>query len=199
MLELDRNGLCNVLQTLGDRLRVMNSTPVHLVICGGSALIELDLVSRTTSDVDVVALANSQGELLSPVPLPIKLKQAVDEVAVLHGLSEQWLNNGPSSDEGGLFQEGLPKGLLERAHEERFGTHLTVYFIDRYDQIHLKVYAAADRMGVHVSDLMALEPTSDEMEQAAGWCIKLDPSEEFRVIIKTMFKELGYGDVAEKL
>ncbi len=199
MDKLNRNALYNVLQTLADRLRVKNSSHIQLVICGGSALIALNLVSRTTGDVDVVALANRNGVLLSPVPFPEELIEAIHETAVLHGLSDDWLNNRPSSGEGGLFQEGLPEGLLNRAHMRQFGTHLTAYFIDRFDQIHFKVYAAADSMGVHVNDLMELNPASGELEQAARWCMTLDPSEEFRITIQTMFKELGYGDVAEKL
>lgn len=199
MGDLNRKILHIALRTLDERLSFKQSSPIRLVICGGSALIALDLVSRTTSDVDVVALVNSDGALLSPVPFPKKLSEAIHEVAVLHQLPEHWLNNDPSSDEGGLFQDGLPEGLFDRAHRFEFGTHLSVYFIDRFDQIHLKVYAAADSMGVHVSDLMALEPSPDELEQAARWCMKHDTSDEFRNILRSMFEQLGYENVAARL
>ncbi|MCD4846679.1 MAG: hypothetical protein K8R76_00640 [Candidatus Aegiribacteria sp.] len=175
--------------------------PVRLVVCGGSALIAMGLVSRTTDDVDVVALVDSMERLISPTPFPIYLEKAIREVAIVLKLPEHWLNSDPSSDSGGLFQTGLPVGLLSRAHRRDYGSHLTVYFIDRTDQIFFKVYAAidGDRGSIHVDDLAALEPSSKEMESAARWCMEHDPSEGFRVILISMFEQLGYGDVAERL
>ena len=199
MVEMNKNSMLEALQVLGERLRLKRSSPVQLVVCGGSALLALDLVLRSTADIDVVALTTSDGELLSPSPFPEGLPEAILDVAELQGLPEYWLNYGPSRDSGGLFQCGLPEGLLGRAHRRDFGDHLRVYFIDRYDQIHFKVFAAADSLGVHVDDLMALNPTSEEMEAAASWCVTHDPSDGFRLILKSMFEQLGFGDVAERL
>lgn len=73
-----------------------------------------------------------------------------------------------------------------------------MYYIDRRDQIFFKVYAA-DQLGVHVDDLIALDPTSDEMPAAARWCMTHYPSKEFRYILISMFQQLGYEDVAGQL
>ncbi len=159
---LDGEALETVFQSLAIRLQENGSGPFEIVICGGSALILSGLISRTTKDVDIVALAAS-GLLLPPDPLPEALKKAAVEVAEDLGISLEWLNNGPSRGEGGLFQMGLPAGLAGRLHTRRYGARLTVHFIDRLDQIHFKLYAAADRGGYHIADLQALGPTATEI------------------------------------
>ena len=106
-----------------------------------------------------------------------QLERALETVSIR--LQDNWLNNGPSRGEGGLFQLGLPGGLQERWHTRFYGSHLTVHFIDRLDQIHFKLYAAADRGGYHVEDLLALGPTSDELVTAARWATTHDVSECF--------------------
>jgi len=199
MAELDRKLLQEALLLLGERLRSKEADPIRLVVCGGSALVALDLVSRSTVDVDVVAMVSADGDLLSPVPFPGVLTEALDEVATLLELPSDWLNYGPGRDSGGLFQCGLPDGLLDRAHPSNYGAHLQIFFIDRRDQVFFKVFAAADRLGVHVADLVALDPTPEEMEAAALWCMTHDPSEGFRGILQSMFEQLGYNDVAERL
>ncbi|MCD6588447.1 MAG: hypothetical protein J7K88_07840 [Candidatus Fermentibacteraceae bacterium] len=199
MTALNGKILDEALGILGERLQFKGADPVRLVVCGGSALIALNLVTRSTNDVDVVAMVSENGELFSPVPFPEILAEAVDEVATLLELQTDWLNYGPSSNSGGLFQTGLPDGLLQRAHQSEYGDYLQVFFIDRRDQVFFKVFAAADRLGVHVDDLVALNPTSEEMEAAALWCITHDPSDGFRGILISMFKELGYEDAAKRL
>ena len=49
-------------------------SPVHLVVCGGSALIALKLVVPTTKDVDVLATLQD-GELHCARPLPEWLQE----------------------------------------------------------------------------------------------------------------------------
>jgi hypothetical protein len=199
MTALNGKILDEALGILGERLQFKGADPVRLVVCGGSALIALNLVTRSTNDVDVVAMVSENGELFSPVPFPEILAEAVDEVATLLELQADWLNYGPSSNSGGLFQTGLPDGLLQRAHQSEYGDYLQVFFIDRRDQVFFKVFAAADRLGVHVDDLVALNPTSEEMEAAALWCMTHDPSDGFRGILISMFEEPGYEDAAKRL
>ncbi len=196
---IDSRTLDSALILLEGRLRLNAALPVGIVVCGGSALIATGLVSRTTKDVDIVALADESGALLSPAPLPEALSVAAREVALTLEIGENWLNNGPSSDEGGLFQTGLPEGLSTRLHKREYGSQLTVYFIDRVDQIYFKVFAAADRAGYHVDDLMALNPSPGEMEQAAMWAMTHDPSDGFRIIMKSMLEQLRYAEVAERI
>lgn len=195
---LDRRALDRAFASLAIRLEQNEAAPQEIVVCGGSALILTGLVSRTTKDVDIVALAVS-GDLRSPDPLPSELREAAAEAAEDLGLQTDWLNNGPSRGEGGLFQMGLPEGLAERLKTQHYGAHLTVHFIDRVDQIHFKLYAAADRGGYHIEDLRALEPTPAEIEAAARWATTHDVSEGFVMILKDLLRSLGYADSADKL
>ena len=58
------------LTLLGEKLGFDRAEPVSLVVCGGSSLIALGLVDRTTKDVDVLALMGEHGRLLPSEPLP---------------------------------------------------------------------------------------------------------------------------------
>ena len=94
---------------------------------------------------------------------------------------------------------GLPEGFQERLHVRVYGSHLTVYFADRIDQIHFKLYAAVDRGGYHISDLEALRPTDDELTRAARWALTHDVSAEFAALLKRVLQALGHGKVAENV
>ena len=155
---MDGETLEMAFESVAIRLRENGADPIEIVVCGGTALILTGMVPRTTKDVDIVALAKS-GVLRSPDPLPDDLRKAAAEAAEDIDLPANWLNNGPSRGEGGLFQMGLPAGLAERLHSRHYGVHLTVHFIDRLDQIHFKLYAAVDRGGYHIEDLRALDRT----------------------------------------
>ncbi|BDU71346.1 hypothetical protein METEAL_05200 [Mesoterricola silvestris] len=171
---------------------------MHLVVCGGSALIALGLVSRTTRDLDVLALAR-EGRLVAPVPLPPALVVAAEAVAKVFGLPRNWLNNGPSSGEGGLFQVGMPEGLQDRLVTCAYGPALTVSFIARADQIPFKLWASVDRGGYHIDDLLKLQPTAEEIRAAALWTLEKDVSEGYRMVLGSLLTELGYADVARSL
>ena len=199
-IQISRESMDQALSLLSGRLDLAQSDPVRLVICGGSALIATNLRRRTTRDVDVVALLSTAHELISPDPLPDFLLKAADQVARDLGLIEGWLNNGPSRGEGGLFQMGLPQGFVSRLTEREYGPRLIVYFIGRLDQIHFKLYAAADqREGTHLNDLKALHPTAAELEAAARWTMTLDVSEGFRMVLKDLLTQLDHESVAERI
>jgi len=188
------------LSLLAGRLDLAQTDPVRLVICGGSALIAMSLRQRTTRDMDVVALLSAAQEPISPDPLPDFLLRAADQAARDLGLFEGWLNNGPSRGEGGLFQMGLPEGLVGRLTEKKYGPRLAVYFIGRLDQIHFKLYAAVDqRDGTHLNDLKALDPTAAELEAAARWAMTHDVSEGFKMVLKELLTQLGHESVAERI
>lgn len=194
----DRLSLGLALASLAIRLEANQSPPLDLVVCGGSALIMTGLLARTTQDVDVVALIR-HGHLCAPDPLPPELARAVQEVAEDLNLPPTWLNNGPSRGAGGLFQMGLPAGFVERLHQTAYGNCLTVHFIHRLDQIHFKLYAAADRGGYHITDLRALAPSVDELLAAARWAMTHDVSEGFAMIVKNLLRNLGHDDVASQI
>lgn len=195
---LDADNLQRALESVAIRLDENCTGPMEIVVCGGAALSLMRLVLRTTKDVDVVALARG-GHLYSPDPLPEGLRRAVAEAAEDLGLSDNWLNNGPSCGEGGLFQMGLPDGLAQRLHSVSYGPSLTVHLIDRIDQIHFKLYAATDRGGYHIEDLLALAPTADEIERAARWAMSQDVSEGFAMILKDLLRMLEYAETADRI
>jgi hypothetical protein len=197
---ISHDNIDQALSLLAGRLDLAQTDPVRLVICGGSALIAMSLRRRTTRDMDVVALLSAAQEPISPDPLPDFLLRAADQVSRDLGLFEGWLNNGPSRGEGGLFQMGLPEGFVGRLTEKEYGPRLAVYFIGRLDQIHFKLYAAADqRDGTHLNDLKALHPTAEELEAAARWAMTHDVSEGFKMVLKELLTQLGHESVAERI
>ncbi|MFA6241479.1 MAG: hypothetical protein WC655_11140 [Candidatus Hydrogenedentales bacterium] len=195
----DETRLNEAFMLLDGRLRLIGASPVGLVVCGGASLLATGLVSRTTRDVDIVAMMAKKGALTDPDPLPEALIRASGEVTEVLGLPEDWLNNRPSRGDGGLFRMGLPSGLCERLQLRHYGACLTVGFISRLDQIHFKLYAAVDRGGYHISDLVALNPADSELEAAARWSMTHDVSEGFRGALKQLLMDLGHAIVAERL
>lgn len=162
----------------------------ELVIVGGSALVALGLVERATRDVDVLGILSETG-LSSSEPFPEVLATAVARVARDLGLPADWLNSGPSA----LLDLGLPKGFLDRAHRVEIGHGLVVFYADRYDQIHLKLYAMVDHAGGrHEEDLRALAPTPQELLAAARWTTSHDPSVGFRQQLLLALGRLGVDD-----
>lgn len=176
-----------LLSALAQQLEARGETHT-IVVIGGSALISLELVSRATRDVDVVALLADQ-ELVSAKPFPEGIVAAAGRVADDFGLPATWLNNGPTD----LLDFGLPGGFLERATVRSYGPGLQVLFASRLDQIHLKLYAAVDQEGgQHLTDLQALQPTNEELLAAAAWSETHDPSPGYREMLD---KALAYFGV----
>lgn len=199
--ELKSEQLDQALGLLGEYLENEGHDHHHLVVCGGAALIAKSLVVRTTSDVDVLALLNEEAKALSPDPLPDEIIEGAAFVQkTMPVLPEDWLNNGPSRHPGGIFQTGLPEGLVERLSSRHYGEALTVYFLDRIDQIHLKLFAAIDSgPGRHVDDLLKLTPSPEEIEAAANWSLTHDRSSGFKMMLTSMLNQLGFSDVASNI
>jgi hypothetical protein len=188
------------LRLLDGRLKMNQSSSFSLVVCGGTALNAMHLIQRTTKDVDIVALMDSNNQLVDPAPLPEELLVAAKEVADTLNLPQDWLNNGPSSGDGGLFRLGLPDGFKERLVKNYQGEKLTVYFASRLDQIHFKLYAAIDQLGsYHASDLKQLSPSDEELLEAIRWATTHDPSEGFQAAIKLFLQEFGYERLVDKI
>ncbi len=178
------------LRVLGNLVAVRKRPAIHLVVCGGSALIALNLATRTTNDVDVLAVLES-GELRCARPLPAWLLGDAKAVGSELNLPENWLNDGPADES--LFRLGLPAGFAERLVLREFGPSLRVSFISRYDQIHFKLYAAADQGGRHFTDLKKLQPTNEELHAAARWTFTQDVSDAFRQVVGEVLHALGHG------
>lgn len=167
----------------------------NLVVCGGAALSIQEVIARATGDVDVLALI-SEGSIVGARPLPLQVQDAAKLVALNLGMGPGWLNDGPASQ----IRYGFPKGFQERLEARSYGKALTVYLIGRLDQVHLKLFASADQgPGKHVDDLLALNPTEEEMSLAAHWVKGQDASDLFPVILRDLLRQLGYERIAAQL
>ena len=183
------------LRDLADALELEESEPIDLLICGGAALAVKGFVSRATDDIDVLALVLDEKDVAAK-PFPQPLQEATRRVARARGLPDGWLNPGPAD----MQQFGLPAGIVQRAEKREYGALLSVRFLGRFDQIHLKLYAAVDQSGgKHLSDLQQLDPTPEELVEAARWCIMQDPSPGFRQVLEWFLQEEGHDDVLERI
>ena len=193
---MDQSALDQAMTLLGNLMVARKRSPIHLVVCGGSALIALNLVTRTTKDVDVLATLDGD-QLHCARPLPDWLHEDANAVRTELNLPDNWLNDGPADEN--LFRLGLPSGVAGRLVQREFGPVLKVGFISRYDQIHFKLYAAADQGGRHFTDLKKLSPTADELLAAARWTFTQDVSEGFRQVVGEVLQALGYENLINQL
>lgn len=162
-----------------------------VVVVGGTALIVQGFVTRTTRDVEVIAISRDPTDrdrkaIEPPEPLPESLLRAISRVARDYNLPDDWMN----TTAGLLWKTGLPPKLEERIHWEQYDG-LWLGLADRYDLIFLKLYAAADSEGpssVHYQDLMALQPTNEELDAAAQWVRSQDPSAPFVRILNQVLE-----------
>lgn len=178
-----------LLSALGEQLAEAGET-YDLIAIGGSALLALGFDARVTRDIDVVAIRTDSG--LTPAdPLPEALDVARRRVARDFGVADDWLNAEPT----GMLRDGLPDGFTERLTTRAYGSALTVRFASRFDQIHFKFFALLDRgPGKHEHDLKALEPTRDELVEAARWCLTQDIGEGHPAEVRRVLAYLGVED-----
>lgn len=197
-MKIDQQRLEQALGLLGELLEFRERAAGHFVVCGGSSLLALGLVRRTTTrDVDILARMH-EGQLVQAKPLPDWLLADAEEVRQQLNLPDNWFNTGPADDS--FFRLGFPQGLAERVKTRDYGSRLRISFISRYDQIFFKLYAAADQdAGRHFQDLEDLQPTPDELLAAARWTRTQDPSEGFLLVLRELFKHLGHGNLADQL
>ncbi len=171
MAELDHNIVHESLTLLGELLAERRARPLHLVVSGGSALLAAEIVSRTTHDVDVIAMRGEvDGDIVDAYPLPEFLKECAREVAEEKRLRPNWLNAATA-----LLMIDLrrfPADFLADLVERSYGDWLRVSFIGRSGQIYLKFYAAVARSEARdLSDLQALAPDAAETERTARWLV----------------------------
>ena len=178
----------NIIAALRALGEILASQGEHaaVVVVGGTALIMQGFVARATRDVDVIAISRDPPErerkaIEAPEPLPESLLRAISRVARDYNLPDDWMN----TTVGLQWKTGLPQGFEERIHWEQYDG-LWLGLADRYDLIFLKLYAAADSEGpssVHYQDLMALQPTNEELDAAARWVKSQDTSAPFARIL----------------
>lgn len=196
MTHLAPETLQQALSALAGFLEADGAAPESLVVIGGSALLALGIVSRTTRDVDILAGVDPGRGLVDPRPMSKALRAAADKVARELRLDPHWLNTGPADQ----VLAGLPEGFLTRLSRQDYGPCLTIHFPDRLDLIHLKLFAIVDQgAGRHVRDLQALQPTEDELLRAAQWVLTQDAGECFPQIVRNTLTALGHGNLVTRL
>ena len=192
--------ITQLFKRLNSKLVYAQAAPVELVVCGGAALIAARLVTRSTRDVDILALAHVEGTEVTLLPrgqLPEELKRLAGEIAIELGIDADWLNFGPSP----LFDIGLPPGLTTRLKKTTYGACLKVHFISRIDQVHFKIFAAMDpKEGTrHLSDLLDIEPSVDEVNAAVSWLLGRKVSAQFKTTLKQVLERIGHESIARTI
>ncbi len=196
MNRISSETLDQALFALAAFLEDTHAEPESFVLIGGSALLALGLVSRTTREVDITAGVDSQQGLIDSRPMSDALKSAALSVARELDLDERWLNTGPTDQ----VLAGFPDGFLERLTPRIYGPCLTIFLPDRYDLIHLKLFAAVDQgMGRHVRDLEAINPTDEEILAAARWVLTQDAGEVFPALVRDVLKQMGHERISTQL
>ncbi|MEK0447456.1 MAG: hypothetical protein RLZZ399_2777 [Verrucomicrobiota bacterium] len=195
-MHLSLDSLDRVLWALAAFLEDAMAPQETLVIIGGSALLALGFVSRTTRDVDILAGVDPERGLVDPRPISQTLQTAAAKVAAELRLDPDWLNTGPADQ----VLAGLPEGFLHRLTKREFGPFLTIYLPDRIDLIHLKLFAIVDQgLGRHSADFAALKPSDDEVLAAVRWVLTQDAGPVFPAIVLETTRAIGYGHLLAKI
>jgi hypothetical protein len=126
---MNEDDLSKALHLLGEFLAEGPSAPVWLVVGGGSALLAQRLSNRPTKDVDVMALREWEGNVISAFPLPVPVKQAAAKVATELRLDADWLNGAASLH--GFDLSLLPTSFWQDLDTREYGQTLKVSFIGR--------------------------------------------------------------------
>ncbi len=200
-----------VLKRLAALMEDAGSPSVGLLVCGGAALNVLGILKRGTRDIDVICVVEDVGSevhFIKSDKLPWDLPRFVDDIARDLGLAmkdrkgnplqddQKWLNLGPHR----LLDFGLPEGIEERLTKRQYNSALTVYFIGRKDQIHLKLYACliSHREAVHTQDLYKIDPTEDEMRAAVSWLVSRSITGRHRKKLREVLWDFNYVHIAEE-
>jgi hypothetical protein len=183
--EIDR-----FLAALGEILG-SSSLSVQILIVGGASLSLAGWIPpRSTRDVDVLAAieGDAAGPVLVPAAqLPPAFFDAVARVARDFNLPSDWLNVEIAAQ----WKTGLPPSASNDMEWRDYGA-LKVALAGRSTMIALKLFATVDRgpESVHFQDLVALDPTADELVAAASWVRSQDVAPEFASILEQAIAEV---------
>ena len=127
------------------------------VVVGAAALNIMGVIKRQTVDFDILE------PILSPEIQ--ELAATFRKKLSLEGfeLEADWINNGPYQ-----LQKLLPKGWEKRTQNIFVGKAIKLLTLERSDLIRTKLFGYCNRY-VDIGDLIALKPSSDELEKAAHW------------------------------
>ena len=167
------------LAALGEQLQSRRSH-ASVIVVGGATLNILGIISRSTTDVDVIALAHRSEDgtirLERAEPLPPELVDAVRIVGRDFGLPDDWMNSAVEKQ----WSTGIPPSIDQDLTWRTYGA-LEVGFVGRRTLIALKLFAAVDQgpKSVHYQDLLRLAPSEEDLQDAARWVETQDASPEF--------------------
>ena len=154
-------------------------------IIGGAALTILDIISRMTEDIDCI-----------DPEIPIAIKNASIEFIKLNSqfglIPEKFLNNGPIS-----IVKSLPDGWKLRVQKIYSGKALTFWTLGRTDLLKTKLDAMVHR-GKDFDDVVAFNPTLEEIENAHSWVLGADGEEHWPEMVEEAIKRLKmrlYGKI----
>ncbi|MDX1680210.1 MAG: hypothetical protein R3242_05715 [Akkermansiaceae bacterium] len=191
---MNEDDLTKALHLLGEFLADDTSAPVWLVVGGGSALLAQRLSTRPTKDVDVMALREWDGNVISAYPLPEPVKQAATKVATELRLDADWLNGAASLH--GFDLSLLPSSFWQDLDTREYSQNLKVSFVGRPGLILLKLSAALDRdQRRDVEDLLKLKPTANETEESLRWILQNLLGATTHPKLHPLLQELGHDDL----
>jgi len=191
---MNETNLITAFELLNDFLTAGSAATVWLIVGGGSALLAQRFSSRQTKDVDVMALREWEGNVVSAYPLPDSVKQAAAKVAEELRLDPDWLNGAASLH--GLDLSQLPAWFWQELDTREFGSNLKISFIGRKGLILLKLSAALDRdQRRDIEDLACLKSSSTEMEELLRWVLQNLHETTTHPKLPTLLRELGHADL----
>ncbi len=143
--------MIDVIQTLDilDNHLHDNNQTREFIVCGGSAMILMNLSERPTLDVDMMA-----------PEIDNVLKKASLYVADQLGLRDDWLNSSAQA-----FRDYLPSEWESRKVHVYSGKSLQVYSLCRADLLILKIFAEIERE-TDIQDIISISPSVDELNIA---------------------------------
>jgi len=193
-MELSQQNLEEALRLLGNLLATRKGAGFWLVVCGGSALLAQEIISRSTEDVDILAMRDWEGGVDRAFPMPEALKEAAAHVADELHLGGNWLNSAALLHFPDLHL--LPASFWQELETRDYGHYLKISFVTRSGQIQLKTYAALNR--AKPRDLRTLAPTSAETEAAVHWVLNHIPVLSHRDKLPDLLTHLGHAHLIPK-
>ncbi|HED66576.1 MAG TPA: hypothetical protein ENJ09_13600 [Planctomycetes bacterium] len=184
----DRQTIETLLGALGDHMSAENLT-ASLLVVGGAALVLRGFVPRVTQDVDVLGM--QVGRSWMGACLSEELEALIHRVARDFSVREDWLNTEVASQ----WRMGLPPGFERDLRWMHFGP-LRVALAGRSLLISLKLFAAVDAGvgSVHLQDLRALAPSTEELERARDWVREQDASPHFPRFLDEVIRHVQRSD-----
>jgi hypothetical protein len=180
----------NALSALSEELQKIGRE-LKIVVTGGHVMNVLGIATRLTHDVDVIGKFD-EGRI-TKLDIDKQLQSAVVHVANTMGIASDWFNKGAE-----MVIDTIPPGMEKRLIEKKYGDNITAYYSSPKDLLFLKLAYAISGNETQNKDILALNPTFDEIEEAADWCVH-DGMKLSLFATQEYLRKMGYGKVADRL